>query len=233
MTGKPAGTGPGAITDDGCSVDLYALLPQRGEAELINAAVPEGASVLELGCGTGRITRGLLALGHTVTGVDFSTDMLARMPADARTVHSDIALLRLDERFDVVTLTSNMVNGDPPQTLAFLRTARAHMAAHSLLVIERLHPRWADPEFVAGYAAPRTRDCLTQSLHDIEGDGTVISMTIRYRHDDGRVWTQSATMHAHGDDVLSSLLAQANLRPVRWLDDENDWLLAAVATADA
>ncbi len=136
MTGKPTGTGPGAITDDGCSVDLYALLVPRGEAELIHGAVPDRAGVLELGCGTGRITRGLLALGHTVTGVDFSTDMLARMPAEARTVHSDIALLRVDERFDVVTLTSNMVNGDPSQTLAFLCTARAHMAEHGLLVIE-------------------------------------------------------------------------------------------------
>jgi SAM-dependent methyltransferase len=232
MTGKPTGTGPGAITDDGCSVDLYALLLPRGEAELIHAAIPEGAGVLELGCGTGRITRGLLALGHPVTGVDFSTDMLAHVPAEARTVHADIAMLRLDERFDVVTLTSNMVNGDPSQTLAFLRTARAHMAERSLLVIERLHPRWADPEFVAGYAAPRTRDGLTQSLHDIEGDGTVIAMTIRYEHD-GRVWTQSATMHAHSDDALSSLLAQTDLRAARWLDDEHDWLLAAAATADA
>jgi SAM-dependent methyltransferase len=229
MTGKPTGTGPGAITADGCSVDLYALLRPLGEAERIHAAVPEGASVLELGCGTGRITRGLLALGHAVTGVDFWTEMLALMPAKARTVHADIAVLRLDERFDLVTLTSNMVNGDAAQTLAFLRTARAHMAAHSLLVIERLHPRWADVSFMRQYEAPRSRDGLTQSLHDISGNGTVISMTIRYEYEDGRVWTQSAAMHAHSDDVLSGLLAQADLRAVCWLDDEHDWLLATVA----
>jgi hypothetical protein len=47
---RGAGTGPGAITPDGCAVEFYALLPGMGEPELVNAAVP-GTSV------TGGITR--------------------------------------------------------------------------------------------------------------------------------------------------------------------------------
>lgn len=50
-----AGTGPGVITPDGCAVDFYALLPPMGEPEIIAAAAPPGASILELGCGTGRL----------------------------------------------------------------------------------------------------------------------------------------------------------------------------------
>jgi SAM-dependent methyltransferase len=74
------GTGPGEITGAGCAVDFYALLPPFGEAEIVHSAVPEGASIQELGCGTGRILRPLAGLGHQVLGVDDSRAMLARIP---------------------------------------------------------------------------------------------------------------------------------------------------------
>lgn len=228
---RPSGTGPGAITPDGCAVDLYAMLRPRGEAELIHAAVPPGASILELGCGTGRITRGLLALDHPVTGVDFSAEMLAHMPDGARKVLNDIATLRLGERFDVVTLTSNMVSGERAQTLAFLRTAAAHLGPGGLVVIERLHPRWASPEWLQGVAAPRTRDGITGSLEDIAVEGEVTTMTIRYAHEDGRVWTHRGSMHAWSDRELQSMLAETGLRWVRTLDPDEDWVLAGVASA--
>ena len=48
------------MTNDGCAVEFYALLPPMGEPEIVHAAVPAGASILELGCGTGRITAGSL-----------------------------------------------------------------------------------------------------------------------------------------------------------------------------
>jgi SAM-dependent methyltransferase len=227
MPEAPKGTGPGVITADGCAVDLYLLLQPRGEAELIHEAVPHGATVLELGCGTGRITRGLLALGHPVTGVDFSAEMLAHMPAGARTVLDGIATLRLPERFDVVLLTSNMTSGETSQALAFLRTAHAHLAPGGVVVIERFNPRWADLDAMLSIAAPRTRDHITGSLHDIAVDGSAVTMTIRYEHEDGRVWTQSSTMYARSDEELTELLRDAGLQPVRWLDGELDWLLAA------
>lgn len=62
---------------DGSPVDVYRMLPDLGEATIIHAAVPLGASILELGCGAGRVTAALLALGHAVTGVDASAEMLA------------------------------------------------------------------------------------------------------------------------------------------------------------
>jgi hypothetical protein len=47
------GAGPGVIAPDGCAVELYALLPSMGEPEIVHAAIPAGASILELGAGAG------------------------------------------------------------------------------------------------------------------------------------------------------------------------------------
>jgi len=54
--------------------------------EVIGGAIgPAPKDVLELACGTGEVTRVLLGLGYTVTGLDFAEPMLAR----ARGKHAD------------------------------------------------------------------------------------------------------------------------------------------------
>lgn len=73
------GTGPGAITPDGCAVELYSRLPVGGEPDIVAAAVPAGAHILELGSGVGRVTHALLERGFTVTAVDESPQMLERV----------------------------------------------------------------------------------------------------------------------------------------------------------
>ena len=62
---------------------------------LIHDAVGAGGSILELGCGPGRITRFLIALGHEVTAVDDSPAMLEHVTG-ARTVSADLYTLELD-----------------------------------------------------------------------------------------------------------------------------------------
>jgi SAM-dependent methyltransferase len=66
------GSGPGDITPDGCAVDLYRRLPVDNEPDVVVAAAPPPATLLELGCGVGRVTRPLVALGYEVTAVDES-----------------------------------------------------------------------------------------------------------------------------------------------------------------
>src|SRR5580698_7250089 len=112
-----AGSGPGAITNDGCAVEFYALLPTLGEPEIVHGAVPAGASILELGCGTGRISTPLAQLGHRVVGVDESAEMLA-LCTGIETVQSSIEALELAERFDVVLLPSHLINSPDAQERA-------------------------------------------------------------------------------------------------------------------
>ncbi len=103
------GTGPGAITPDGCAVELYSWMPIGDEPDIIAAAVPAGAHILELGSGVGRMTHPLLERGFTVTAVDESAEMLERVRG-ACTICSPIEDLDLGEKFDVVMLASFLVH---------------------------------------------------------------------------------------------------------------------------
>ena len=86
------------VAPDGSPVTLYARLPSLGEPELIHAAVPGGAEILELGAGAGRVRIRLIALGHPVVAVDNSEEMLALIDG-AETVLADIETLDLGRRF--------------------------------------------------------------------------------------------------------------------------------------
>jgi SAM-dependent methyltransferase len=138
------GSGPGAITPDGCAVDLYRSLPVGDEPAIIHATVPPQASILELGCGTGRVTHPLIALGHQLTAVDESPEMLAHLRG-ARVVCGRIEELALDERFDVVVLGSHLVNvPDDDALAAILACCARHVAATGCVVIERHPESWFD-----------------------------------------------------------------------------------------
>lgn len=76
---------------------------------LLNDLEP-GTSVLDICCGTGRVSAGLLARGFRVTAVDASAAMLslARVNAPgAAIISSDISNIRLPQRFDAAVSTFN------------------------------------------------------------------------------------------------------------------------------
>jgi SAM-dependent methyltransferase len=218
-----AGTGPGAITNDGCAVEFYARLPPMGEPQIVHAAVSPGASILELGCGAGRILRPLAALGHPVTGVDDSPDMLARSP-DLGAECSSIESLRLDRKFDVVLLASNMINTDPATRAQFLATVRHHLAGDGVALFQQRPPSW----FETFENAPPVRDDpggIRYLIRSARWEPPRMSATIEYQAD-GSVWTHAWTLYQIGDGELAADLAAAGLRLGDWLTDDHAWFTA-------
>jgi len=88
---------------------LYRLLPYRGELAIFGRLLPRRSAILELGCGTGRLTEALLDAGHKVTAVDNSPEMLRHVRDDADKVLANIEHLELRRRFDVALLASCLV----------------------------------------------------------------------------------------------------------------------------
>jgi SAM-dependent methyltransferase len=215
------GTGPGEITPDGCAVEFYALLPPMGEPEVVHAAVPAGASILELGCGTGRILRPLADLGHPVLGVDESPAMLARA-ADLPTVCSPIETLRLDRTFDAVLLASTMLNTDPAQRRAFLATCRRHVGSQGVAVVQQSAPTWFDT------ATPSEVEHggIRRVIRSVRRDGPRLNVVVAY-HVGDRVWTHEWDAYRIGQEELAADLASAGLRFHRWLTDDHAWFTAA------
>jgi SAM-dependent methyltransferase len=215
------GTGPGVITNDGCAVDFYALLPPFGEPELVHAAVPAGASILELGCGTGRILRPLAGLGHQVTGADDSPEMLAHI-SDLPSVCSSIESLRLDQTFDVVLLASHMLNADPETRHAFLATVRHHLAPEGIAVFQQSAPRWFE---TAERGQGGDSDGIRRVIRSARFEPPRMFAEIEYQVGD-RVWTQAWTSYQISDEELVGDLAAAGLAFGEWLTDDHSWLTA-------
>jgi SAM-dependent methyltransferase len=205
---------------DGTPVDLYLRLPPRGEAELVHDATPEGAEILELGCGVGRVTHELLRLGHPVVAVDDSPEMLAHV-RDAPTVCSRIEELDLGRRFPCVLLMSNLVNTEEAERSAFLATCARHVAPDGLVLIERHAPHWRPEEGVAGLLGE-----ITISLENVREDRGRVSATVRYDAE-GTTWRHPFTAHILDDAELSAALATAGLEFAAALDDAGRWVAAA------
>ena len=108
----------------------------HGEADLICRFEP--TSVLDGGCGTGRVAIELDRRGIEVVGVDVDASMLvaARAKAPAITwIESDLATLRLDHRVDVVALPGNvMIFVTPGREGAVVENLAAHLVAGGRLI---------------------------------------------------------------------------------------------------
>jgi SAM-dependent methyltransferase len=100
----------------------------HGEADLVASYGP--VSVLDAGCGTGRVAIELARRGVAVLGVDADPEMIAaarRKAPDLEWVHADLADLDRPERFDLVVLAGNVVPYVAPHRRA---DAVAACAAH-------------------------------------------------------------------------------------------------------
>ena len=83
----------------------FQFVPQYGESVLNLLDIPPGASVLDLGCGNGVLTRRLADMGYRVIGLDDSSEMLeiaARTYPDLCFMHGDATDFSLPEPVDAV-----------------------------------------------------------------------------------------------------------------------------------
>lgn len=220
------GTGPGAITPDGCAVELYARLSVGDEPDVIAGAVPAGAHILELGCGAGRVTRPLLERGFRVTAVDESAEMLEKVAAldgRVRTIRSPIETLDLGERFEVVMLASFLVHdGDTAVRRGMLRACRSHVTDDGCVLIQREG---------ADYHTNLPRERVDPGGYTVRivsatplGDG-VNEVRAEYVFPDA-VWTQRFRARPLTKEQFEQALEEAGLRVDKYLTEDGTWVRA-------
>lgn len=130
------------LQDDTEIPGILELLDQLTEPRLAHLRV------LELACGSGRITLPMAQAGHRVLATDLSADMLAilsdRLSTDALQAVAGQVELRLadmttfaaDEKFKAVCLaTASITLLDPDQQHRTLENAVSHLAAGGILIV--------------------------------------------------------------------------------------------------
>jgi SAM-dependent methyltransferase len=123
-------------------LDFYAGLASRA-----------GGPVLELGCGTGRVTEAMLRTGAAVTGLDLCPDMLSRardrlsslpapQAAGAELVEGDMTDFDLGRRFSLVVIPFRPFQhlATPEQQAACLACVGRHLARDGTFVLDIFDP---------------------------------------------------------------------------------------------
>jgi SAM-dependent methyltransferase len=128
-----------------------------------------GGPVLEIACGTGRVSIPIARLGYAVTGLDLVPGMLALARSKsaglpARWVEGDARTFDLGEQFRLIFLTGNAFQAflTRADQEALLERVRSHLHADGLFAFETRNPRWAHSARADG-AAPES------AQHEEEG----------------------------------------------------------------
>jgi SAM-dependent methyltransferase len=153
----------------------------HGEASFVMRFAPR--TVLDAGCGTGRVATELAARGVEVVGVDADHSMLATArdrAADVEWIEHDLTTLDLGRVFDVVVMAGNVPLFTPAGTHAELVAGCArHVAPEGVLI--------------AGFSLGRGYE-----LASYDADCTAAGLAL-----DARFATWAADPFANGDYALS------------------------------
>lgn len=154
----------------------------------------QSGSVLELGCGTGRVSLALARDGLTVVGVDRSASMLAvaREQADGlplTLLEADMRDLRLDQQFGLVLIPlgglQHMETAD--DVAATLATVASHLAPDGLAMVDIEAPQPDDftpgPRPLVAHWTRPWRDGLVTKLVAVEGLPSECRRVVTFHYD--------------------------------------------------
>jgi SAM-dependent methyltransferase len=146
----------------------------HGEADLVMRFAP--SSVLDAGCGTGRVARELARRGVEAVGVDLDPEMLAtarRRSPELTWVEADLASFDLRRTFDVIVAAGNvMILLTPGTEASVLGNLARHLRPGAVLI--------------AGFSV--RPDHLTLAQYDADAAAAGFELAERWATWDRRDW---------------------------------------------
>jgi SAM-dependent methyltransferase len=161
----------------------------HGEARFVRAYQP--GSVLDAGCGTGRVAIELARHGIDVVGVDVDGSMLSTargLAPEIDWVESDLRVLDLGRTFDVVVMAGNVPLFTPPGTQPELVAAVARHVVPDGVLVAGFSCDWADRPY-------------DTDRYDLDCDAAGLALAERFATWDRTPWTARSTyavsVHRH------------------------------------
>ena len=161
-------------------------------SHLVQQMPAEHPSILEIACGTGRVTVQLADLGHQIVGIDLSDEMLAfartksRQLANVRWVTADMRSFELAEAFGlaIVPAYSFQLLLTKTDQAACLRQIARHLQPGARLV---LHLEKQDPDWLA--SLPQSEFAPFEASGEATHPGTGQRIRVSY------AWSYNMTEH--------------------------------------
>ncbi len=182
---------PSAVEPLRGPAELYARLHRGnpGDIDFYSRACAEETSILELGCGHGRVLRAVASPQSHLVGIDLDSDLLALAtracqrirppPASFELLQADMCTLDLGRVFDriLIPFCGIYCLANEAAILQALRRARAHLTAEGELLFDAYH---IDP----------VHDELLQEQAPIDDPASEVA-TLRWQTRDYRVFERS------------------------------------------
>lgn len=124
---------------------IFPLQPMQ--ADFIHRRLPDNATLLEVGCATGSLALKLASLGHRVTGVDLSSELLMLARQKATDAHGSVVFHQLDMtaiagqfqpgHFTAITCMGNTLSHLPlAKVFTFLQTSQQLLTQNGLMIFQ-------------------------------------------------------------------------------------------------
>lgn len=201
--------------------------------EFCRQMTAEARSVLDLGCGTGRLAAALADGNREVVGADPAAAMLdvarQRDGGDkVEWIEADARTLRLNRRFDLIVLTGHafQVFLTPEDQAAALKTIALHLNPRGRFIFDSRNPAAAEwRAWVPGVSDwELTHPTLgrIEAWNDARHDPAtgVVTYETHYRIvESGRHLMAESKIRFTAKDELEGLIAESGLHVTSWLGD--------------
>lgn len=181
--------------------DLYDLIHAELTEDIpfvLDLARQANGSVLELGCGTGRLLRPLFEQGYDVFGIDNSAEMIHKIPSQIHTLHASMTTFDLAPKtFSLAVLSHNTIHHlTEAEIKATCQRIAAHLKQDGLFLLDCANPfMLAEIETTDGFE-------LERQLHD--PDGNTIDQLSRYEANHDKQNVRVEWLFRQGNDEVAT-----------------------------
>ena len=216
-----------AVYDDADFYDHECAARTHDIPFFLDQSVRAAGPVLEIACGTGRITLPIARAGVDITGLDFMPSMLARARQKAEEeqlpvewLEQDCRDIRTAKRFALAFSATNAMQHlhDLESVVAFLTSARNVLQPGGTLILDVFNPNVAKlsrlPDAPYHHKSVVDHDGTTLDVRattSYDAAAQVLRFTLDYLRDSVRVRTKKVSMRCFFPEELLALCRLAGL----------------------